>query len=346
MAKNVPLKLRPLELPLPAPAAAWFHRGTLIELPKFPTWQPLTFSGVAAFARAGWSRLLLLQTIVAVFIVVGVVVFLTRYWFPVLTQAVQGLTDFGAVRGAQLAWPGQDAVVLAENRFLGLVVDLEESGTTGQIADLQVEFSRHRIKFVSLLGYASLPYPSGVAVELNRQTLDPWWNAWRPAFLFGAILATLLFLFTSWWVLATLYTLPVRVLAWFADRASSLGKSWRLAAAALLPGAGWLGGALLLYAAELLSSIGLGLAFALHFVIAWVYLIGAPFSLPRKAADALTLGANPFTSQPLAQLPAPAAAASIPPPAAPAAALPAAPPAAALAVPPASSTPFQSENPS
>ena len=214
------------ELPLPAPAAAWFHRGTLIELPEFPTWQPLTFSGVAAFARAGWSRLLLLQTIVAVFIVVVVVGFLTRCWFPVLTQAVQGLTDFGAVRGAQLAWPKQDAVVLAENRFLGLVVDLEESGTTGQVADLQIEFTRRRIKFVSLLGYTSLPYPSGVAVELNRQTLDPWWNAWRPAFLFGGGLATLLFLFASWWTLATLYTLPVRVLAWFANRATSLGKSW------------------------------------------------------------------------------------------------------------------------
>ncbi|MEN9576304.1 MAG: hypothetical protein RL514_4159 [Verrucomicrobiota bacterium] len=275
----------------------------MIELPKLPTWQPLTFGGVAAFARAGWSRLLLLQAIVAAFIIVGVVVFLTRCWFPVLTQAVESLSDFGVVRGAQLAWPKQDAIVLAENRFLGLVVDLDESGATGQVADLQVEFTRQHIKFVSLLGYTSLPYPSGVEVEVNRQRLDPWWNAWRPAFLFGAILGTLLFLFASWWLLATLYALPVRVLAWFANREASLGKSWRLAAAALLPGAVWMGAALLLYAVEQLSLIGLGVAFGLHFIIPWVYLVGAPFSLPRIGQDALVTGVNPFTIAPAPQPP-------------------------------------------
>lgn len=265
------------------------------EPPKLPVWQPLTFGGVAAFARARWTRLLLLQAIVAAFVAAMVVLFLGRCWFPVVTKAVQGLSDFGAVRGGQLAWPNKEAVVLAENRFLGLVVDLEESGSTGQIADLQVEFTRERIKVVSLLGYTSVPYPRGVGIELNRQTLDPWWNAWRPAFMFGGAFATVLFLFASWSALAVLYAVPVRVLAWIANRATSLGKSWRVAAAALLPGAVWMGGAIFLYAVEQLPLVGLSAAFGLHFVVGWVYVLGAPFCLPKKGDDVLATGANPFT---------------------------------------------------
>ena len=289
---------RRLELPLPAGFVTWFHRAALSEQPKTPVWQPLTFNGVADFARARWTRLLLLQSIVAAFVVAVVLVVLGRCWFPVVTKAVPGLTEFGSVRGARLAWPKKEATVLAENRFLGLVVDLEESGTTGQIADVQVEFGRERIKLSAVLGYSALPYPEGVELELNRQVLDPWWNAWRPAFLFGGGLVAALFLFASWFALATLYALPVRVLAWFGGRAASLGKCWRLAAAALLPGAIWLGGALLLYAMEQLPLAGLGVAFGIHFAIAWVYLIGAPFCLPRKEADALSTGANPFTPTP------------------------------------------------
>lgn len=310
-------------MPRVAPrAAAWFHRAAVSEPPKLPVWQPLTFGGVASFARARWTRLLLLQAIVAGFVAVTVVLFLGRCWFPVVTRAVQCLSDFGAVRGARLAWPAKEAVVLAENHFLGLVLDLDESGRTGQIADLQIEFARERIKLVSLLGYTSIPYPAGVEIELNRQTLDPWWNAWRPAFMFGGALATMLFLFASWTALAVLHAVPVRVLAWFAGRATSLGKCWRVGAAALLPGALWLGGAIFLYAVEQLPLVGLGVAFGLHFVVGWVYVLGAPFCLPRKDDDVLAPGANPFT-------PVPAAAPKAPP----------------SPAPPASSNPFQSPRP-
>ncbi len=279
------------------------------EPSKLPVWQPLTFGGVAALARARWTRLLLLQAIVAVFIAAIVLVLFNRCWFPVVTQAVQGLSDFGSMRGARLAWPKQQAAVLAENRFLSLVVDIEESGGTGQIADVQVEFTRERIKVVSLLGYISFPYPGGSELELNRQTLDPWWNAWRPAFLFGGALAVFLILFANWFALAAVYALPVWTLAWVAGRAASLGMSWRMAAAALLPGAAWMGGALLLYALEQLSLVGLGVAFGLHFFVGWVYLIGAPFCVPGKEAAALVAGSNPFTPAPAAELSTPPASA-------------------------------------
>lgn len=270
-------------------------------------WQPLSFSGVASFAPARWSRLLLLQAIVAVFVAVVSVVFLSKCWFPVVTQAVQKLDEFGSVRGAQLAWPTKEAVVLAENRFLGLVVDLEESGRTGQVADVQVEFTRERIKFVSLFGYVACPYPAGFVIELSRQTLDPWWNAWRPAFLFAGAGATVVWLFVSWSVLATFYTLPMRVLAWMASRAASLGKCWRMASAGQLPGAAWMGGALLLYAGQQLSLVGLGVAFGLHFVVSWVYVAGAPFRLPVKAVAVITSGGNPFTPAPSGETQVPTA---------------------------------------
>lgn len=298
---------------LPRVPGPWFDGRALKnapETPPLPAWQPLTFGGVAAFARARWTRLLLVQAVVAVVVAVAVLVVLGRGWFPVVTDAVRTLTDFGSVRGGRLAWPKSEAVVLAENQFLGLAMDVEETGEAGQIADLQVEFTRDRIKLVSLLGYASLPYPPDVEIALSRPALDPWWNAWRPAFLLAGGLGTMAWLFASWGVLATLYAVPVRVLAGLAGRAASAGKCWRVAAAALLPGALWMGGAILLYAAEQLSLAGLGLAFGLHFVIGWVYVLGAPFCLPRKGAAPLATGANPFTPAPpeeKASPPAPAA---------------------------------------
>ncbi len=288
-------------LALPGVPGTWFDGRALKNAPEFPpppVWQPLTFGGVAAFARARWPRLLLVQAVVAVAVMVAVLMVLGRGWFPVVTDAVRALTDFGAVRAGRLAWPKTEAVMLAENRFLGLALDLEETGAAGQIADLQVEFGRERIKVVSLLGYVALPYPVGVEIELSRQVLDPWWNAWRPAFWFAGGLGVLAWLAASWGMLATLYAVPVWVLARLAGRVASAGKCWRLAAAALLPGALWMGGAILLYAAEQLSLAGLGLAFGVHVVIGWVYLVGAPFCLPRQGEPPVTAGANPFTPAP------------------------------------------------
>ncbi len=265
-------------------------------MPQLPVWQPLTFGGVAAFSRAPVARLLVVQTAVAVWVAASVVFCLGTTWFPVMTKAIENLTQFGELRHGQLAWPTKEAVLLGENRFLGLVMDLEESGQTGQVADLQFEFGRTRIKLVSLLGYTSFPYDLGWVIELNRPVLNPWWGAWRPAIGFGAGLGTLAFLFTSWLALATLGCLPVRVLAWLAGRETTLGGSWRVAAAAWLPGSLWLGGAVLLYSAEQLSLVGLGLALGFYLLLGLVYGLVAPFRLPAKVPP--PADANPFTPPP------------------------------------------------
>ncbi len=263
---------------------------------------------MAAFARAPWTRLLVVQTAVAVWVAVSLIVYLSRGWFPVVTGAIQELTDFGELRDGQLAWPKKEAVLLGENRFLGLVVDLEEVGGTGQVADLQFEFGRNRIKLVSLLGYTSFPYPADWAIEINRPILAPWWGAWRPAIGFGAGLLLMLFLYACWFFLAGVACLPVRLVAWLAGRDTTLLGCWRLAAAAWLPGTMWMGGALLLYSFEQFSLVGLGLAAGFSVLIGLAYGLAAPFRLSAKERPRGDAKGNPFTSHPQAAAGGPKAA--------------------------------------
>ena len=102
---------------------------------------------------------------------------------------------------------------------------------------MQVEFGREDFKVYSLLGYVQGAYPRSRAVAFNRTELGPWWGAWAPPIL--AIVAGLVVagLMVSWACLATVYCLPVWLIGFFANRDCSLGGSWRLAGAALMPGA-------------------------------------------------------------------------------------------------------------
>ena len=54
-------------------------------------------------------------------------------------------------------------------------------------------------------------------------------------------------LLVSWWILATIYFLPVWLLGFFANRDLNFRQSWRLAGAALLPGALLLAAGIVLY---------------------------------------------------------------------------------------------------
>lgn len=278
-----------------------FDGCTLADKPSLPVWQPLTFSGVASFSHAPANRLLVVQSAVAVWVAACLVFGLSRTWFPVVTKAVAELQDFGTVRGGQLAWPVKEAVLLGENRFLGLVVDLEESGETGQTSDLQFEFGRQRVKVVSLLGYTSFPYEPHWNIELNRQVLDPWWGAWRPVIAFAVGLATAGVLLVGWFLLGTLGCVPLRLLAWLAGRDTTLRGCWRIAAAAWLPGSLWMGGAMLLYMVEQLSLVGLALAVGFQLLLGLTYSLVAPFRLPAKVKATESLTGNPFVPPPAAE---------------------------------------------
>jgi hypothetical protein len=248
--------------------------------------------GVAAFAGASFARLLLVQFIVALFAAGSVVWFLPQAWFPTIGDAIRQLPPQGELRSGRLDWHGPTPLRLAEGRFLALVVDLDHSGEARSAAQVQVEFGRTDCKVFSLFGCMRCAYPPRWAAAFNRAELGPWWGAWAPAIL--AIVAVLVVggLMLSWAILATVYFLPAWLAGFFANRDLSLPGSWRLAGAALMPGALLLSAVVVLYGWGALDLVLLAISAAVHLVMGWVYLCVSPLSLPRRQAAGAK--ENPF----------------------------------------------------
>jgi hypothetical protein len=261
-------------------------------------WQPLTPRGVAAFAPAPLRRLLLVQFIVAVLVALAVGWFLYDGYFPVINQAIAQLPTEGQVREQKLDWRGATPALLAENRFLALSVDLEQSAKLRSVAHVQLEFGRTNFfAYASLgLGYAEIIYPAGWGLAANRAELQPLWGAWRPAVLVGAMVLVIVGLFTGWFFLATLYAGPVWLLGFFLNRDLSLRGSWRLCGAALMPGALLLVVAISFYDLGVMDLVQLAFIYVAHLVLGWVFILVSPFSLPRLAASGKSAG-NPFTKK-------------------------------------------------
>ena len=244
-------------------------------------WEPLTPRGVAAFARASLGRLWLAQLIVALLAGAVTAWFLYEEWLPVIREGIRHLPAEGEIRNATLDWRGDSPAQLAGNHFLRLVVDLDHKGELGHQGHLQIELGRTNVEVISLFGYLTADYPANGALPFNRSQLTPWWGAWEPALLAGTGLLTVLALMLAWTALATLYCVPVWIIVFFQNRDLNLRQSWRLAGAALLPGALFLLAAMLSYSFGWLDLIQLGAAFGLHFVIGWIYLFLGPMFLPR-----------------------------------------------------------------
>ena len=262
-----------------------------VEKAQF-AWQPLTVRGVAAFAGAPLGRLLIVQFMVALLAAGTVVWFLHKAWFPKIGEAIRQLPPQGELRGGRLDWQGATPSRLAEGRFLALVVDLDHTGEARLPAHVQVEFGRTDCQVFSLFGYAQIAYPRDWAVAFNRTELGPWWGAWAPAILAMAAGLVVVGLMVSWAGLATVYFLPVWLAGFFVNRDLSLRGSWRLAGAALMPGAMLMCAALFYYAWGGLDLVRLAAAGAVHLVMGWVYLLVSPLRLPRHPATAAK--ANPF----------------------------------------------------
>ncbi len=260
-------------------------------------WEPITPSGVAAFARAKAGRLLLVQFLVALLVAAVVVWFLYDGCCPTIRKAIQQMPAQGEIRSSQLIWRGQTPLLLAENRFLALSVDVNRAGDIRSPAHLQIEFRRDRILFRSLFGYLETPYPDGRVVAFNRTELEPWWGAWQPWLLAIAGAGVVTYLMLSWWVLATLYATPAWLIAFYANRDLNLRESWKLAGAALMPGALLMAVAILLYGLAVIDLVHLLFVFGAHLVLGWVYLSISPCFLPAVTA-AGSNRRNPFTSPP------------------------------------------------
>jgi len=258
-----------------------------------PSWQPITFGGVASFARASVGRLLIVQFIVALLVAGSAICFLAAAWFPVAQKAIARLPEKGGIRRGQLDWTGPSPCSLAAATFLSIDVDVENSQPAGQSADVQLELRRGGFNIRSMLGNLTILYPKDRTIALNRAEVEPRWGAWHPFLLVGIGVGVAIGMMAIWLVLATVYSLPLRLLTFYSDRDVGWLGCWRMAGAAQLPGALLLSGGILLYGFNRLNLIGLLFAWLLHVVIAWIYVGIAPARLSRLAGSVRRRD-NPF----------------------------------------------------
>ena len=259
-------------------------------------WQPLTPRGVAAFARAPLMRLLLVQFIFALAAAMAVVWFLRTAWFPTIRAAVENLPAQGEMRSGKLEWAGDSPQLLAEGHFLAFVVDTNHTRQLLSPAQIQVELGRDDIYFYSLAGYHKWAYPPDWNYGVNRAALKPWWGAWEPPILWLAFAGTMAWCLANWWLLATIYFLPIWLGGLFGNRDLKFFQSWRLAGAALMPGALLMIAALVAYGFGILDLVQLAAVAAAHVLVGWVYAFWGVWVTPKISASAGPVK-NPFVTE-------------------------------------------------
>ena len=258
--------------------------------PSF-AWEPITPRGVAAFVRTSFERLFIVQSVFAVIAAAAVVWFLKDGIFPTIDTAVNALPNAGAIHNAKLDWHGDTPVLLAEGNVFAFMVDLQHGGSIRSPADFQFEFGSDSVRVLTLFGETEMDYPDGWIFAANKPDARPAWGAWSPEILGLAALATFFGLLLAWALLATIYFLPVWLICFFANRDLNFRASWKLAAAALLPGALLISLAIVLYDLAIFDLVQLCFAFGMHLVIGWIYLFVSPMFLKRALP---TEPGNPF----------------------------------------------------
>src|SRR4029079_3633002 len=96
-----------------------------------------------------------------------------------------------------------------------------------------------------------------------------------------------------WTILATVYAGPAWLAGFFANRDVSLGGSWRLCGAARVPGCVFMTAGIFVYGLGFLDLVQMGVAFAAHFVVSWVYIGLSIRKLPLHP-EAAAAKKNPF----------------------------------------------------
>ncbi len=264
-------------------------------------WLPLTPRGVAAFATARFHRVFWVQFVFALLAAAAVGWFLHAAIAPTFRAAIDALPDESRITTGVLMWPTNSAqpVLLAEGRVISVVVDLDQTGRVAGSADLKLQFGRSDWQLASFFGVLHAPglldttYPLAYTVALNRADLLPWWGAREP-FLIGLVMVGMVVhLFASWWTLATLYTPLVWLGAFFGNRDVGLLGCWRMAGAALMPGAVFMTAAIVFYGLGAFQLPQLLLAVVMHLVVGWFYLVVSLMALPHIATAAAPKK-NPF----------------------------------------------------
>jgi hypothetical protein len=159
-------------------------------------------------------------------------------------------------------------------------------------AHLRAEFGRSDVRLFALLGFLEVRYPAKWRIAFNHDELEPWWGAWSPAVLAIAALLTGAGLMLTWRLLATLYALPAWLIGFFCNRQLSLAGSWRLAGAALMPGALFMAAVIFIYGLGWLDLVRLLIAAVMHVLVGWIYVVLGVLALPKLALDSART--NPF----------------------------------------------------
>lgn len=255
-------------------------------------WQPFTPRGVAAFAHATASRLFFVQFVVAALIAAALVLGLRASWVPVISEAMAHLPEAGAIRRGELSFAGEPNQRFAGNTRLALSVALQGEPAGGSSSDLEITFEKNRVALCGPLGCWWRSYDPRYTFAFNRVELQPWWGAWRGPLLGVIALGTVAVLFVLWWTMGLLYLPLVKFIAFFTDRAVTWDGAWRVATAALLPGACLLAVGLLLYGAGVLDLFRFALLYALHLIAGMVFVTTSPLFLPKIFSAATAQ--NPF----------------------------------------------------
>jgi hypothetical protein len=254
--------------------------------------EPFTPRGIAAFTCASFRRLMAAQFVFELIAAAAVAYFFHSACFPAVQAAIGNLPATGQIQSGHLSWTAGPQM-LSDGPFLAFNVDPDHSGHwRSTMADFQVEFGHDTVRVMSLFGYADFVYPSGWSASFNQPELDPLWTAWRAVILFFILVATVLSLLASWWILALIYFLPAWLMAFFASRSLSIASSFKLSGAALLPGALLMTAAIILYTLGIINLVTFCFVFAAHFILHWLYLLSAVPFLPRLSTTMPK--ANPF----------------------------------------------------
>jgi len=252
------------------------------EPPPPVAWQPFTFKGVAAFGSAGAGGTLLIACLIGCLAAAASAYFLCRAWLPVVSSAVGNLPPRAEIRGERLSWPTNASATLGESAFLALRINPTARLDPGQSADVQVVFTRSTLEVSDLFGAISIPYPSDYTFSLSRSEVEPLWGAWMPYVVLALAIVVWLGLMLTWGILASLFAVPLRILAWLLHKRTTLAGCWRLAIMALMPGAVLMSVALFLYARRQISLIQFFILVAAHFVLHLTYLTIAPLRLATR----------------------------------------------------------------
>jgi hypothetical protein len=237
----------------------------------------------------------MVQAVVASLVAASAIWFLSTGWFPAIRQAIRQLPDTGQIQNRELISPRTSTAPLAEGRLLAFVMDVDHTGTPSLASDVRAEFRRHGWALCSALGCFYFDYPKNRTVPFNRPDLESGWVAWETMIYVLAGFVTLMGPFISWLALATLYCPMARIYAFYKDRQITLVGSWKLAAAALLPGALLAAAGIVLYGLGVIDLDRFVILWTLHLVVGWIYLFVAPLRLPRTGDAPLTTR-NPFNS--------------------------------------------------